>query len=103
MNKKNIGSDFNDFLRDEGIYDGIHAAALMVMVQAAHAVGLEMGLRFKKARNTRPRRTFARALGNAGANADARVRPAGERRPAHRSSRSPGPAARAGARARPRR
>lgn len=150
MNKKNIGSDFNDFLRDEGIYDEIHAAALkevfaaelrgamesaglteqalaarmgskgrntvrrlldpknksatlMVMVQAAHAVGLEMGLSFKKARNTRPRRTFARALGNAGTNADARVRPARQRRPAHRSSRSTGPAARAGARARPRR
>ena len=28
MNKKNIGSDFNDFLRDEGIYEEVHAAAL---------------------------------------------------------------------------
>jgi hypothetical protein len=91
MNKKNIGSDFNDFLREEGIYDEVHVAALkevfaaelrgamesaglteqalaarmgsrgrntvrrlldpknksatlMVMVQAAHAAGLEMGL-----------------------------------------------------------
>lgn len=152
MNKKNIGSDFNDFLRDEDIYDEIHAAALkevfaaelrgamesaglteqalaarmgskgrntvrrlldpknksatlMVMVQAAHAAGLEMGLSFKKARNTRPRRSFARSLGNVGANADtrARARPTRQRRPAHQSSRSTGPAARADARARPRR
>jgi len=111
MNKKNISSDFNDFLRDEGLYDEVHTAALkevfaaelrgamesaglteqalaarmgskgrntvrrlldpknksatlMVMVQAAHAAGLEMGLSFKKARNTRPRRSFARAAGN---------------------------------------
>lgn len=28
MNKKNIGSDFNDFLRDEGVYDEVHVAAL---------------------------------------------------------------------------
>jgi malate synthase len=28
MNKKNIGSDFNDFLRDQGIYDEVHALAL---------------------------------------------------------------------------
>jgi hypothetical protein len=139
MNKKNIGSDFKDFLRDEGIYDEVHAAALkevfaaelrdamesaglteqglaarmgskgrntvrrlldpknksatlMVMVQAAHAAGLEMRLSFKKARNTRPRRNFARAAGNAGVNADAqaRVRPA-HQRPAHQSSRSTRP------------
>jgi transcriptional regulator with XRE-family HTH domain len=158
MNKKNIGSDFNDFLRDEGIYDEIHATALkevfaaelrgamesaglteqalaarmgskgrntvrrlldpknksatlMVMVQAAHAAGLEMGLSFKKARNTRPRHSFARAAANAGVNADARARarPA-HQRPARRSSHSTGPIARAelalgraGARARPRR
>jgi len=150
MNKKNIGSDFNDFLRDEGIYDEIHAAALkevfaaelrgamesaglteqaladrmgskgrntvrrlldpknksatlMVMVQAAHAAGLEMGLSFKKARNARPRRSFARALENVDAEADARARPARQHRPAHRRSRSTDPVARAGARARSRR
>jgi hypothetical protein len=103
MNKKNIGSDFNDFLRNEGIYGEVHATALkevfaaelrdamksaglteqalavrmgskgrntvrrlldpknksatlMVMVQAAHAAGLEMGLSFKKARKVRARR-----------------------------------------------
>ena len=28
MNKKNIGSNFSEFLRDEGIYDEVHAAAL---------------------------------------------------------------------------
>lgn len=28
MNKKNIGSDFNNFLRDQGIYDEVHALAL---------------------------------------------------------------------------
>lgn len=136
MNKKNIGSGFNDFLRDEGIYDEVHAAALkevfaaelrgamesaglteqalaarmgskgrntvrrlldpkntsatlMVMVQAAHAAGLEMGLSFKKARNTLPRRSFARAARNGGANTDAQARPA-RHRPAHRSSRSTG-------------
>lgn len=135
MNKKNIGSDFNDFLRDEGIYDEVHAAALkevfaaelrgamesaglteqalaakmgsrgrntvrrlldpknksatlMVMVQAAHAAGLEMGLSFKKARTTR---SFARAARNA-ADGRARARPA-RQRPAHRSSRSTGPIA----------
>jgi antitoxin HicB len=120
MNKKNIGSDFNDFLRDEGIYDEVHVAALkevfaaelrgamasaglteqalaarmgskgrntvrrlldpkntsatlMVMVQAAHAAGLEMGLSFKKARTTRRGHSAAR---NAGVNAAARARPA---------------------------
>lgn len=137
MNKKNIGSDFNDFLRDQGIYDEVHAlalkevfaaelrdamesaglteqalaarmgskgrntvrrlldpknksATLMVMVQAAHAAGLEMGLRFKKARNTGAR-SFAHAAGSAAANANpqARARPA-RQRPAHRSSRSTG-------------
>jgi transcriptional regulator with XRE-family HTH domain len=142
MNKKNIGSDFNDFLRDEGVYDEVHAAALkevfaaelrgamesaglteqalaarmgskgrntvrrlldpknksatlMVMVQAAHAAGLEMGLSFKKARNTRPRRSFTRATGNAGVNntdTRDRARPA-RQRSAHRSSRSTGPIA----------
>ena len=138
INKKNIGSDFNDFLRDEGIYDETHAAALkevfaaelrgamksaglteqalaarmgskgrntvrrlldprnksatlMMMVQAAHAAGLEMGLSFKKGRNTRPRRSSARAAGNAVVTADARAhaRPA-HQRPARRSSRSTG-------------
>jgi antitoxin HicB len=28
MRKKNIGSDFNEFLREEGIYEEVHAAAL---------------------------------------------------------------------------
>jgi antitoxin HicB len=135
MNKKNIGSDFNDFLRDQGIYDEVHAlalkevfaaelrdamesaglteqalaarmgskgrntvrrlldpknksATLMVMVQAAHAAGLEMRLRFKKARNKRPR-SFAHVARNADANPRARARPA-RQRPAHRSSRSTG-------------
>ncbi|MBC7975620.1 MAG: Fis family transcriptional regulator [Myxococcales bacterium] len=111
MNKKNIGSDFNDFLRDEGIYDETHAAALkevfaaelrgamraeglteqalaakmgskgrntvrrlldpknksatlIVMVQAARAAGLEMGLRFKKTRS-KPLRRSAHSLARA--------------------------------------
>jgi antitoxin HicB len=112
MNKKNIGSDFNDFLRAEGIYDEVHAAALkevfaaelrdamaaaglteqalaarmgskgrntvrrlldpknksatlMVMVQAAHAAGLEMGLSFKKAGKSKPtRRLIATPTGS---------------------------------------
>ncbi|MEO7733680.1 MAG: Fis family transcriptional regulator [Kofleriaceae bacterium] len=106
MNKKNIGSDFNDFLREEGIYDEVHAAALkevfaaelkgamkaaglteqalaakmgskgrntvrrlldpknksatlMVMVQAARAAGLEMGLSFKKASKGKAHRKSA--------------------------------------------
>jgi antitoxin HicB len=106
MNKKNIGSDFNDFLRDEGIYEEVHATALkevfaaelrgamkdagltenalaarmgskgrstvrrlldpknksatlMVMVQAARAAGLEMGLSFKKIGKTRAHRKIA--------------------------------------------
>jgi antitoxin component HigA of HigAB toxin-antitoxin module len=109
MNKNNLGSGFNDFLRDEGIFDAVHATALkevfaaelqsamksaglteqalaarmgskgrntvrrlldpknksatlMVMVQAARAAGLEMGLRFKKARNPQPHRSLARAV-----------------------------------------
>jgi antitoxin HicB len=132
MNKKNIGSDFNDFLRDEGVYDEVHATALkevfaaelrdamesaglteqalaarmgskgrntvrrlldpknrsatlMVMVQAAHAAGLEMGLSFKRARTRRPRRSYARAAGKAEVNAEARARARPARqRPAHR-------------------
>jgi len=106
MNKKHIGSDFNDFLREEGIYDEAHAVALKevfaaelkgameaaglteqalaarmgnkgrntvrrlldpknksatlrVMVQAAHAAGLQMGLSFKKVGKTKPRRKVA--------------------------------------------